>query len=157
MIKPSLVALLLCATQSIFSQESLSTSGGEATGSGGTSSYSIGQLVYTTDSGSNGSLTQGVQQSIELFSLTNPEFTGVALNLATYPNPTTDYIVLQLKDSDLKGLTYVLYDMLGKTIVKGAALKEKTQISMQQLEMGTYILKVNQNSKELKSFKIIKN
>lgn len=157
MIKTTFVALLLCATQSIFSQESLSTSGGEATGSGGTSSYSVGQLVYTTSSGSNGTLTQGIQQSIELFSLSNPEFTGLTLKLATYPNPTTDYVILKLKDSDLKGLTYTMYDIQGKAIAKGKALAESTQIRMQHLEAGTYILKVNQSSKELKSFKIIKN
>lgn len=157
MIKHALVALLLCATHSIYSQESLSASGGNASGSGGTSSYSVGQLVYTTNAGSNGSLTQGVQQSIELFSLSNQEFKGLTLKLATYPNPTTDYIVLQLKDSDLQDLTYVMYDMLGKTIIKGSALKETTHIGMKHLEMGTYILKVNQNSKELKTFKIIKN
>lgn len=157
MIKPAFVALLLCATHTIYSQESLSASGGNASGSGGTSSYSVGQLVYTTNEGSNGSLSQGIQQSIELFSLSNHDFKGLALKLATYPNPTTNYIVLQLKDSDLKGLTYEMYDMLGKTITKGLAQKETTQIAMQHLEAGTYVLKVNQNNKELKTFKIIKN
>ena len=157
MIKTTLVALLLFATHLIYSQESLSTSGGEATGSGGTSSYSVGQLVYTTSSGSNGTLTQGIQQSIELFSLSNPKFTGLTLKLATYPNPTTDYIILKLEDSHLNDLTYTMYDIQGKTIAKGKALAESTQISMQHLETGTYILKINQSSKELKSFKIIKN
>lgn len=157
MIKPTLVALLLFATHLTFSQESLSTSGGEATGSGGTSSYSVGQLVFTTNSGSGGTLTQGVQQSIELFPLSNPEFTGVALMLATYPNPTSDFIILKQNDSNLRSLTYTLYDIQGKTIAKGKALEGTTQINMQLLEMGVYILRVNQNSKELKSFKIIKN
>lgn len=157
MIKPTLVALTLFATQSILSQESLSTSGGEATGSGGTSSYSVGQLVYTTHSGSTGTLTQGVQQSIELFTLSNPEFTGVTLKLAVYPNPTADFVILKQKGSNLKELTYTLYDIQGKTIVKGHALEDATKISMQYFQMGTYILKVSQNAKELKSFKIIKN
>ncbi|PKG44323.1 hypothetical protein CXF67_00230, partial [Psychroflexus sp. MES1-P1E] len=31
-----------------------------------------------------------------------------------------------------------------------------TQINMQQLEMGMYIIKVSQNNQELKTFKIIK-
>ncbi|CAH8293400.1 putative secreted protein (Por secretion system target) [Mariniflexile fucanivorans] len=157
MIKTTFVALLLCATHSIYSQENLSVSGGEATGSGGTSSYSVGQLVYTTNSGNNGTLTQGVQQGIELFSLSNAEFTGLILKLATYPNPTTDYIVLKVEDSDLENLTYIMYDIQGKTITKGQALQKTTQIRMQHLDMGTYILKVNQSNKELKSFKIIKN
>jgi hypothetical protein len=157
MTKPSLVALLFFATHSIFSQESLSTSGGEATGSGGTSSYSVGQLVYTIHSGSTGTLTQGVQQSIELFTLTNPEFTGVTIKLAVYPNPTADFVILKQKGSNLKELTYTLYDIQGKRVANGHALEDATRISMQNLQMGVYILKVNQNSKELKSFKIIKN
>ena len=157
MIKPAFLVLLLCATHSIFSQESLSASGGEAAGSGGTLSYSVGQVFYTSNSGGNGTISQGVQQSIELFTLSNPEFTGLTLNLSTYPNPTTDYIILRLKDSYLKDLSYVVYDIQGKKILKGLVLEETTQINMQYLEMGTYILKVNQSSKELKSFKIIKN
>jgi hypothetical protein len=49
----------------MFSQESLSTSGGEANGTGGTVSYSIGQVFYSTYSGSNGTLSEGVQQPFE--------------------------------------------------------------------------------------------
>lgn len=157
MIKNTLVALLLFATHSIYSQESTSTSGGVATGSGGSSSYSVGQLVYTTNTGSNGSIAQGSQQSFEISTLSNPELTGLTLEAVTYPNPTTDYIILQLKDANLSGLTYTMYDIQGKKITKGQVLQDKTQIPMLRLEMGTYILKVNQNNKELKTFKIIKN
>jgi hypothetical protein len=39
--------------------------GGEATGSGGSVSYSVGQVVYTTNTGINGSVAQGVQQPYE--------------------------------------------------------------------------------------------
>ena len=67
----TLVACLLFATHLIYSQETIPTSGGEATGSGGSSSYSVGQMVYTTNT-SGGTVTQGVQQSIELFTLSNP-------------------------------------------------------------------------------------
>ncbi|MBP0903790.1 T9SS type A sorting domain-containing protein [Mariniflexile gromovii] len=156
MIKNTLVALLLFATHLINSQESLSTTGGETTGSGGSSSYSVGQMVFSTNSGSNGTVTQGVQQSIELLTLSNKEFTGLTLKLATYPNPTTDYIILKLEDSDLKDLTYTMYDIQGKAITNGQATQKTTQIRMQHLEMGTYILKVNHSNKELKTFKIIK-
>jgi TRAP-type uncharacterized transport system substrate-binding protein len=37
-------------------QENANTSGGVATGSGGTVAYSIGQVAYTTNTGSNGSV-----------------------------------------------------------------------------------------------------
>jgi hypothetical protein len=156
MIKTTLVACLLCATQSIYSQQTIPASGGEATGSGGTSSYSVGQLVYSTNTGSNGSITQGVQQSIELFTLSNPELTALTLTAVTYPNPTSDYIVLALKNSNLTGLSYVLYDLQGRIVSKGIIQQENTAIAMQKLVTGVYVLKVNQNNQVLKSFKIIK-
>jgi hypothetical protein len=156
MIKTTLVACLLCATQLIYAQQTIPASGGEATGSGGTSSYSVGQLVYSTNTGSNGSITQGVQQSIELFTLSNPELTALTLTAVTYPNPTSDYIVLALKNSNLTGLSYVLYDLQGRIVSKGIIQQENTAIAMQKLVTGVYVLKVNQNNQALKSFKIIK-
>jgi hypothetical protein len=156
MIKTTLVACLLCATQLIYAQQTIPASGGEATGSGGTSSYSVGQLVYSTNTGSNGSIAQGVQQSIELFTLSNPELTALTLTAVTYPNPTSDYIVLALKNSNLTGLSYVLYDLQGRIVSKGIIQQENTAIAMQKLVTGVYVLKVIQNNQALKSFKIIK-
>jgi hypothetical protein len=150
-----LLVCLLFATISTYSQETIPASGGDATGSGGTSSYSVGQLVYTTNTSSNGSVTQGVQQSIELFNLSNPELT--ALTLTAYPNPTTDYVVLALTNSTLTDLSYALYDLQGRLVHKGKVNEDTTQIPMQHLESAVYLLKVNQNNQELKSFKIIKN
>ena len=63
MIKTILATCLLFASHFIFSQESVSTLGGEATGSGGTVSYTLGQVFYTSLTGSNNTtLTEGVQQ-----------------------------------------------------------------------------------------------
>ncbi|MBV1889111.1 MAG: HYR domain-containing protein, partial [Proteobacteria bacterium] len=47
----------------ISAQESINVSGGDATGTGGSSSYSVGQVFYTTNVGATGSVAQGVQQS----------------------------------------------------------------------------------------------
>lgn len=58
----TLVACLLCVAQLMNSQESLNASGSEATGTGGTVSYSVGQVFYSTQTGSNGTLSEGVQQ-----------------------------------------------------------------------------------------------
>jgi hypothetical protein len=155
MKKMTLVACLLLVTQLIYSQQTIPASGGEATGSGGSSSYSVGQLVYTTNTG-GGSVTQGVQQSIELFTLSNPELTTVNLTAVTYPNPTSDYVVLAISDANLTDLSYALSDIHGRAVAQGQATQSNTQIDMQSLATGTYVLKVNQNNQELKTFKIIK-
>ncbi len=156
MIKTILLTVFLCASHSIYSQETIPSSGGDAIGSGGSSSYTVGQLVYTANSDATGTVSQGIQQSIELFVLSNPELTTVNLKAVTYPNPTTDYVVLALTDSSLTNLTFALFDIQGRVISKGLVSQESTNISMRNFASGTYILKVNQNNKELKTFKIIK-
>ena len=150
-----LIVIVFLGTHSIFSQETITTSGGGATGSGGTSSYSVGQLVYTTNTG-DGIVSQGVQQSIELYTLSNPDLTTVNLTGVTYPNPTSDYIVLKISDSPLEKLSYQLIDINGKTITNGNITDAETQIGMQALAIGIYILKITQNNQELKTFKIAK-
>jgi len=50
-------------------QESTNASGGDAIGSGGSVGYSIGQLLYTTSTGSNGRVAQGVQHAYEIFTI----------------------------------------------------------------------------------------
>jgi hypothetical protein len=155
MKKMTLVAGLLLATQLMYSQQTIPATGGDATGSGGSSSYTVGQLVYTTSTG-GGSVIQGVQQSIELFTLSNPELTTVNLSAVIYPNPTSDYVMLKISDTALYNLSYHLVDINGKAISNGSLTNGDTQINMQQLAVGMYILKVSQNSQELKTFKIIK-
>jgi hypothetical protein len=155
MKKMTLVAGLLLATQLMYSQQSIPATGGDATGSGGSSSYTVGQLVYTTSTG-GGSVIQGVQQSIELFTLSNPEWTTVNLSAVIYPNPTSDYVMLKISDTALYNLSYHLVDINGKAISNGSLTNGDTQINMQQLAVGMYILKVSQNNQELKTFKIIK-
>ncbi|MDD4385781.1 MAG: hypothetical protein PHD06_11460, partial [Bacteroidales bacterium] len=63
------VATLLTFTFSLSTvqaQESLNATGGNASGSGGSAGYSVGQMVYTTHIGTNGSVAEGVQQPYEI-------------------------------------------------------------------------------------------
>lgn len=156
MKKTVLAASLLCAAFSIQAQETILASGGNATGSGGSSSYSVGQLAYNADTGSGGSSSQGVQQSFEIFTLSNSELKTVTLEASMYPNPSTDYVILALADSKLTGLSYAMYNIQGKIVTKGKVSQKSTEIGMQGMASGTYILKVNQANNELKTFKIIK-
>jgi hypothetical protein len=137
-------------------QDTFVVSGVEAIGSGGSASYSVGQAFYTTNSSSIGSLVQGVQQAFEIITLSNPELTALTLSAVAYPNPTTDKIVLSLHNSDLTDLGYVLYDLSGRTLASDLVQGAETEIAMQNLPSGAYILKVNKNNAELKTFKIIK-
>ncbi|PQB07940.1 hypothetical protein BST83_12870 [Polaribacter filamentus] len=154
--KISLVASILLVAQLAHAQETIPASGGEATGSGGSSSYTIGQVFYTTNTATTGGVSQGVQHPFEFQTLSNPALTTVKVTAVTYPNPTSDYVILKISDSTLDTLSYTLFDVTGKAISNGIITNGDTQIAMQQLAIGIYILKVNRHNQELKTFKIIK-
>jgi hypothetical protein len=139
-------------------QETTDASGGNATGSGGSASYSIGQIVYTTHTGTNGSVAQGVQQPYEISVVTAlEEAKDIALSFLVYPNPTYDFLKLKVENYISKNLSYLLYDISGKTIESKKIEGTEATIPMESLATGTYFLKVTEGNKDIKTFKIIKN
>src|SRR5690554_7065721 len=106
-----LAAGLLCAGFAQ-AQESTNASGGDATGTGGTASYSVGQVVYTTNTGSTGSVAQGVQHAFEIYTLGVEDIEDILLT--AYPNPTTDYLTLELNAVTYSDVTYQLFDIHGR-------------------------------------------
>jgi hypothetical protein len=54
-------------------------------------------------------------------------------------------------------VSYTMYDLLGRLVNKGTVATFETKIGMKSLPIGVYILRVQQNNKALKTFKIIKN
>ena len=88
--------------------------------------------------------------------LSNEVFIENSLLTITYPNPTTDDVMLTITDSALTNLSYSLIDIQGKVLSNVQITESDTQIRMQHLTTGMYILKLNQNNQALKTFKIIK-
>ncbi len=161
-LKLSAALLLGLGLTGLQAQESVNATGGDASGSGGSVSYSVGQVVYTTNSGANGSVAQGVQQPFEISVVTAiEEAKGINLWITTYPNPTTDYLTLSIDNDvltshDLSQLSFQLYDMNGKLLQTKKLPGTETQIDMSSYVPSTYYLKVIQTNKELKTFKVIK-
>lgn len=139
----------------LHAQETVPAAGGDATGAGGTSTYTVGQVVYTTNTGSNGSVAQGVQQPYEVSTTVGINETSINLEINVYPNPTTDYLTLKVEES--KGLSYQLFDMQGKVIENKKVTASNTTIKMEGLPKATYFLKVTEEGQAVKTFRIIKN
>lgn len=144
-------------------QESINATGGNASGSGGSSSYSIGQVVYTTNTAINGSLTHGAQQPFEISVITTLEVAyDKNYKVSVYPNPTNDYLIMEMKSSRLSNLHYQLYEINGKLLQNEKVTSNQTRIDMSNLVPATYILKlliITQDiasQREVKSFKINK-
>ena len=142
----------------LYAQETIIPCGGTAIGSGGSASYSIGQIAYITASGANGSAAQGVQQPFEISVINGiDELNGISLECITYPIPATDHIVLKIEGVMLKDFSYQLLDLNGNLIDNKIIVAKESDISIEKLTPAVYFLKVTKNSKEVKYFKIIKN
>lgn len=156
--KVKLSVLLLGLGLTAQAQQAITTTGGNASGSGGSVSYSVGQMVYKTTNGSLGSVAQGVQQPYEISVVSGlEEAQRINLVLLTYPNPATDYLMLKVENYKTENLTYQLFDISGKLLLIQKVSSPETQILMETLANGSYLLKVSNNKAELKTLKIIKN
>jgi hypothetical protein len=138
----------------------LTASGGFASGSEGTVCYSIGQVFYSSQSGTNGSITEGVQQPYEIYVVNEiEEAREINLILSVYPNPTTCHIILKVDASTVRSfqsLSYQLFTLDGRLLENKKIEEIETSIVISNLMPETYLLKVINGNKELKIFKIIK-
>jgi hypothetical protein len=138
------------------SHQVLSATGGDATGTGGSVAYSVGQIVYSTSTGSTGSIAQGVEQAYEISSVGIKE-TALNISLSIFPNPTSDFLTLKVLDYNNEALSYNLIDDQGKLVLNEQITTQDTQIAMSALARGAYFINVLQANKKIQTFKIIKN
>jgi len=151
------LGLLLLPISFIKAQNQTLTSGGDISSPSGTINYSIGQIFYTTNGATSGTVSQGVQQAYEIFVTTGIEHIEITLNILVYPNPTTDYLLLKIDQEELEGLHFQLYNINGQLLQKNKLNNQETHINISNYSQATYILNVYSNKKEIKTFKIIKH
>ncbi|MFZ4414651.1 MAG: T9SS type A sorting domain-containing protein [Bacteroidales bacterium] len=157
-LKLSVMLLLGLGLSGLQAQETVTASGGNASGSGGSTSYTVGQVVYNTIANSNGSVAQGVQQPFEISVVTAiEEAKDINLIVSAYPNPTTNCLTLKIEDNLQMQYIVSLIDINGKLLENKKTEGIETTISMKNLVPATYFLKVIKSNKEVKTFKIIKN
>jgi len=138
-------------------QEAIPAAGGTATGSGGTATYTVGQVVYHQFNGSNGFIIQGVQQPWEISIVTAIENTeDITLDWVVYPNPTEGNFKLFIGSFENNNMSFKLYDINGIVIQDFKIEDKETIISMENLRSGIYFMKVIRDNLQVKVFKIVK-
>ena len=138
-------------------QQAIIATGGNIGGSGGSVTYSVGQILYNTYSGTNGTVVQGVQQPFEISVVTAIEKTEyINLECLVYPNPTMGAVKLVIESEEYENLRFRLFDMNGMLLQDKKVESRETEISMENLASSVYFLKVFKNNIEVKVFKIVK-
>lgn len=135
-------------------QDVIATAGDEIASAGGSINYTIGQLFFSENVSASGSETQGIQQSSQSGTLGIPSLNTPLV--AVFPNPAIEEIHIQVKDSNSPLVHYYLYDQQGRLLMNNPIVSSTHKIELQNLQTGTYLLKITAKNARHKAFKIIK-
>lgn len=141
----------------VSAQQSVHAAGGDASGMGGSVSYSVGQIVYTALDQGGAQILQGVQQPYEFFSVGVEGPSGLVLHCTLFPNPTASTVTLTVEGIDWNALSYALFDENARLILQQNLDGENTRIPLEGQMAGLYFLKIQNRQQTLKTFKIVKN
>jgi hypothetical protein len=150
---------LLPGISVLYAQEEVDVLGGDSSGSGGTVSYSVGQVAVSAVSGSSGSIRQGVQQPWEIYLVTGLDaWNGITLDCQVYPNPVGDFLKLKVEGWNWDKLSFKLCDASGRIYLIGEVHQIETTIPVSDLLPGVYLFTVtNKIGLHINTYKIIKN
>ena len=155
--KLCVIFLIAFSVKGLYSQQIIPASGSDASGTTGSVNYSAGQVFYTTCEGTNGSVSQGVQQPYIISVVPDINAAGfIHLAYSVYPNPAGEYLILKV-NNPVNKLLYQLYDSKGKLLINKTVEDPETYINVTSFPSATYFLKIISKNTEVKTYKIIKN
>ncbi len=136
-------------------QEVIATSGNYGETANGSLSWTIGEPIVETVSDGTNTLTQGFQQSkLTVTAIDEKEIAGFEINV--FPNPASDYLSVEVITDKQKDLEIILFDLNGKIILQKLMTGNKQTVNMQNYSPATYILKVTEGNKEIRTYQIVK-
>ncbi len=150
-----LTVCALLASQFLYSQQVISSAGTTATSTTAQLSWTVGEPVIETLTGSSAMLTQGFHQS--RFVVTSFDLIGMqGISMSVYPNPVTDDLLLNITGDRIDNFGYSLYDFSGKMLLSAKPEKLPETIGMGNFPAGSYLLKVTGRNGSTQTFKIVK-
>jgi hypothetical protein len=115
--------------------------------------WTVGETIINIGSNSNNILTQGFNQSVLL--ITDLEEI-VKSSIMIQPNPTSDYLILNIPDKELNDTYYSLIDINGKVILEDKIKHNQTRISFIDYSKSIYFFNVFSKNEMIKTFRVIK-
>jgi opacity protein-like surface antigen len=134
-------------------QSNIVAGGNQASGTGGSITYSIGQVDYSNEESTNHNYNEGVQQPFDVSPINN--VSELTLEVSLYPNPSSESAILKIEGATNLGLQLELFDVAGKLISIQPIHEVETVLSLQELAAGNYTLRIS-NKTLIQDYKLIK-
>jgi hypothetical protein len=147
----------LCHIYSALAQEAVTSTGANASGSGGTLSYTIGLVVYTTNINVSGNSAQGVQHAFEIFTIGTEDIL-FGYDITAYPNPSSGEISIKISSEKQRELKFSIYDLKGRIIRSGNLHEDITRVDLSDIPNAPYQLIIQDDlNKRVKTFRLVKS
>jgi len=151
-----LVLLLAISHGALSAQQVIAATGNHAASSSGSVSWTIGESITKTLTGTGSILTQGFHQTSLTITIMN-ELPDPGYPVTVFPNPVSFNAKLRIEKEKFTKMEYLLYDMNGTLLMRKPVEAIETEIPFSTLLPATYILRITKNLIEVKTFKIIKS
>jgi hypothetical protein len=142
----------------IQAQSAVLSAGGDATGTGGSVAYSVGQVAYTHIDGEEGSISLGVQQP-HFVIMVDTDHPGLQISAKAYPNPSNDFVMLSLENGENRideNLSFSIFSVDGANLFQQDITSTVTQVSLEKFPAATYLIRITRDNTLIKTFKIFK-
>ena len=152
--------LFFCAFAfTAFCQTGVVTAGGTVSGSGGSATYTVGQIADQRVEAGGKYIIEGVQQPYEIQTVGVNNYPGIQLEAVLYPNPTAHFVQLKISNFEIPphGLKAQLFDKSGKLLQVFDVFDLLTQMDLSEYPSATYQLRIMDDKQLLKTFQIVKN
>ena len=122
----------------ILSPSVIGSAGASFSNSTFSTDLTVGEVMIETFSNIS-IITQGFHQGIEDI---NSDVVNLDLNTKVYPNPTTNFLIIELEQNVNAEL--LVYDINGKIVIKDKLNNEQQkQLDFSFLSQGNYLLHIN--------------
>ncbi len=127
-------------------QVAITAAGSDVSGESGSLSYSIGQVVYQFHAGTSGSATEGVQQPYRILAApVVKKASNKYLSFTVFPNPTTDFLFLNIENFKNENLSFQVIDIHGRVLYNQKITDAQTRFFVGNLSPAIYGILVMSN------------
>ena len=153
------IGLLGCfflSAQSI-ERQVIGSAGTVFTAGGFEMSFTVGETKVSSYNAGGHWLTEGFQQG-EISIPTGVETIKFdQIGVSVYPNPFTNYFILELKDENIKDYDITVYDMIGQLIAVDKMQKgNKLEVSLGDASTGIYFVSISKDNVKARTIKLNK-
>jgi hypothetical protein len=142
-------------TEIMNAQSTMVPAGGNAIGPTAQVSYTIGQVVYTSQYNSDAIVDQGVQHSIEIYPVSIGKEESEC-SISVFPNPTCESITISLGETREFQGKWSIIDIRGKQVLAQEYDSSHATLSLSDLPTGSYTLLIHDTRSKMQKHYTIK-